>query len=68
MLRTWWGQVGADRCVVSLTQAVRVCLDAARSNVDPSNANSAEDETAEAVGKRAVARPFPAKAVGAGAG
>jgi predicted PurR-regulated permease PerM len=58
------GEVGADRCIVSLAQAVRVCLDAARSAAD-----SADDEAVRAgAGEGVVTRPLYAKAAGASTG
>jgi hypothetical protein len=58
------GEVGADRCVVSLSQAVRACLDAAWSAVD-----SAEDEAVRTEpGERAVTRRLHAKAAGVSTG
>jgi predicted PurR-regulated permease PerM len=58
------GEVGADRCVVSLAQAVRACLDAAWSAVD-----SAEDEAVRTEpGEGAVTRRLHAKAAGVSTG
>ena len=55
-------EVGADRCVVSLGQAVRVCQDAARSATD-----SPANETAPADMRDAARTPLPAKTAAVGA-
>ena len=55
-------EVGADRCVVSLAQAVRVCLDAARSAAD-----SPADEIGPADMGDAAPTLLPAKTAAAGA-
>ncbi|MEZ5788856.1 MAG: AI-2E family transporter [Xanthobacteraceae bacterium] len=56
------GEVGADRCVVSLVQAIRVCLDAARSAAD----SAADDVAGTEPGEEVATRPLYAKAAGAG--
>ncbi len=55
-------EVGADRCVVSLGQAVRVCVEAARSAAD-----SSANEIAPAEEGAAAPTPLPAKTAAAGA-
>jgi predicted PurR-regulated permease PerM len=57
-------ELGADRCVVSLSQAVRVCLDAAWSAADSTETEAVRAER----GQGTVTGPFHAKAAGAGAG
>lgn len=58
------GEVGADRCVVSLAQAVRVCLDATASAAT----DLAEKDLGEAAVVGAATPPLRIKTAGAGAG
>ena len=70
------GEVGADRCVVSLAQAVRVCLDAtasaatdlAEKDVGEEKDLGAEKDLGEATLGEAATPPLRVKAAGAGAG
>lgn len=64
------GEVGADRCVVSLAQAVRVCLDAtASAAMDLAEKDlEAEKDLGEAAVVGAATPPLRIKTAGAGAG
>lgn len=64
------GEVGADRCVVSLAQAVRVCLDAtASAATDLAEKDlEAEKDLGEAAVVGAATPPLRIKTAGAGAG
>lgn len=70
------GEVGADRCVVSLAQAVRVCLDAttsaatdlAEKDVGEEKDLGAEKDLGEAALGEAATLPLRVKTAGAGAG
>lgn len=56
-------EIGADRCVVSLAQAVRVCLEAVRSAPDSSEHKIARAEREE---EETTVRPLRSAASGAG--